>query len=70
MMKNNPPECVLPSPDDYNALLEDLCNAELLRTAAKRLKHYDYADTIPIEKVAAQNGIDLNALPEENIELD
>lgn len=62
MMKNNPPECVLLSPDDYNA--------ELLRTAAERLKHYDPADTIPFEKVAAQNGIDLNALPEEDIELD
>lgn len=70
VMKNNKPECVLLSPDDYNALLERLCDAELLRTAAERLKNYNPADTIPFEKVAAKNGIDLNTLPEEDIELE
>ena len=34
------------------------------------MKNYNPADTIPFEKVAAQNGIDLNTLPEENIELE
>lgn len=34
------------------------------------MKNYNPADTIPIEKVAAQNGIDLNTLSEEDIELD
>ncbi len=59
VLKNNEPECVLLSPDDYNALIERVCDAELLHTAEERLKDYDPAKTIPFEEVAARNGIEL-----------
>lgn len=70
VMKNNEPECVLLSPDDYNALIERLCDAELLRTAEERLKDYNPANTVSFEEVAKKNGIDLDTLPKEDVELE
>ena len=70
VLKNNEPECVLLSPEDYNALIERVYDAELLRTAEERLKNYTPENTIPFEEVAAKNGIDLAALPKEDIDLE
>ncbi len=70
VLKNNEPECVLLSPDDYNALIERVYDAELLHTAEERLKDYNPAKTVPFEEVAAKNGIDLSSLPKEDIELE
>lgn len=47
VMKNNEPECVLLSPNDYNALLERLCNAESLYVAEK--------ETLPKEDIEAND---------------
>lgn len=70
VLKNNEPECVLLSPEDYNALIERIYDAELLRTAEERLKNYTPEDTIPFEEVAAKNGIALADLPKEDIDLE
>ena len=50
--------------------MERIYNDELLHVAEERLKNYTSADTIPFETVAAKNGIDLAALPKEDIELE
>ena len=50
--------------------IEHVYDDELFRTAKERLKDYTPADTIPFETVAAKNGIDLAALPKEDIELE
>lgn len=42
VMKNNAPECVLLSPDDYNYLIERLEDAELLAIASERTKNIDW----------------------------
>lgn len=50
--------------------IERVYDDELFRTAKGRLKNYPPADTILFETVAAKNGIDLAALPKEDIELE
>lgn len=50
--------------------IERIYDDELFRTAKGRLKNYTPADTIPFDTVAAKNGIDLAALPKEDIELE
>lgn len=42
VMKNNAPECVLLSPDDYNHLIERLEDAELLALASERSNNIDW----------------------------
>lgn len=41
VMKNNAPECVLLSPDEYIRLLDEADDAKLLNAATERMSHYD-----------------------------
>lgn len=67
-MKNNEPECVPLSPQDYTALLEEIYDKELLRVAEERLQDYDPKNTISWEDVAKEGGLDLKAMSTKNIE--
>ena len=55
-MKNNAPECVLLSPDDYSKLIERLENAELLAMASERLKdiNLETTETFSLDEVCKE----------------
>lgn len=57
VMKNNTPECVLLSPEEYLHLMDEVNDAKLAALAAERIQHFDPAATIPAEEVYRKNGI-------------
>lgn len=57
VMKNNAPECVLLSPQEYVDLMETVQDARLLLTANERMRNYDSDKTIPAEEVQQDLGI-------------
>ena len=56
VMKNNAPECVLLSPEEYLRLLDELNDARLLSCAAERMAHYDPSTTVSKEEVDREFG--------------
>lgn len=51
VMKNNAPECVLLSPEEYVQLMDAVNDAKLLSLATERLEGYDESKTISAEDV-------------------
>ena len=51
VMKNNSPECVLLSPEEYLRLIDEVNDAKLAALAAQRMQGFDPADAIPAEEV-------------------
>lgn len=51
VMKNNIPECVLLSPEEYTELIEQLEDAKLLSLAEERLANYDPNTVITSEEM-------------------
>ena len=43
VMKNNTPECVLLSPEEYLHLMDEVNDAKLAALAAERMQHFDPA---------------------------
>lgn len=71
VMKNNTPECVLMSPDEYIRLMDEVNDAKLLMLAAERMAHYDSSANIPADEVYKNLGItesDLDSIGEVEIE--
>ena len=71
VIKNNEPEVVLVSPDQYIEIMDALNDYELLALALERLEHYDASTVLPEEKVWARLGItddDLNISGEVEFE--
>ena len=62
VMKNNTPECVLLSPEEYLHLMDEVNDAKLAALAAQRMQSFDPANAIPAEEVYRQNGITKAAL--------
>lgn len=56
VMKNNTPECVLLSPDEYIRLLDEVNDARLLASAAGRMSHFNPATLISQERMDQQFG--------------
>lgn len=56
VMKNNTPECVLLSPDEYIRLLDEVNDARLLATASERISHFDPAALISQKQVDQEFG--------------
>ena len=56
VMKNNAPECVLLSPDEYIRLLDEADDARLLNAATERMSHYDPATLITQTQVDQEFG--------------
>lgn len=72
VMKNNAPECVLLSPEEYLRLMDEVNEAKLAALAAERLKTADLSAAIPAEDVFQQAGItdaDLAGYDEEKNKL-
>jgi PHD/YefM family antitoxin component YafN of YafNO toxin-antitoxin module len=57
VMKNNEPECVLISPEEYLDMVERLEDAELYMIASEREKNFDESKAISIEEVYKKFGI-------------
>lgn len=71
VMKNNTPECVLLSPEEYLHLMDEINDAKLAALAAERMQHFDPAAAIPAEEVYRDHGIteaDLSAMDEVEFE--
>lgn len=57
VMKNNEPACVLLSPEEYIALMDELNDAKLMAIAAERLDNYDPSKNISEEEMMRRFGI-------------
>ncbi len=57
VMKNNLPEVVLLSPDEYVRLMDEVNDARLLTIAAGRMANYDPSTTISQEEIDRKLGI-------------
>ena len=57
VMKNNAPECVLLSPDEYVSLMDEVNDARLLTLAVKRMENFTPEETISEEQVMKDLGI-------------
>lgn len=58
VMKNNLPECVLLSPEEYLAMVDAVNDAKLLSLASERLEKYDPATVISMEEMNQRLKID------------
>ncbi len=71
VMKNNTAECVLVSPEEYVAIMDELNDARLLLLANSRMAKANPATAIPAEEVYRDLGInpdDLAGFDEVDIE--
>jgi PHD/YefM family antitoxin component YafN of YafNO toxin-antitoxin module len=57
VMKNNTPECVLLSPEEYIKLMDEINDAKLLQLAIQRIENYNPNDNLSAEKVKQELGI-------------
>lgn len=57
VMKNNAPECVLLSPEEYVRLMDEVNDARLLTLAVKRMENFNPNNTIPENQVMNELGI-------------
>lgn len=71
VMKNNAPEVVILSPDEYVSLVNEVNDARLLTMATERMAHYDPTTLVSSEEVHRQLGItdeDLDGFDEVEFE--
>lgn len=57
VIKNNAPECVLLSPDEYVKLMDEVNDARLLALATERMTKYDESATVLEKEVLKELGI-------------
>ena len=57
VMKNNVPECVLISPQEYVRMMDALNDARLLTIAAERMEHFDRSTLISETEIQNSLGI-------------
>ena len=58
VMKNNAPECVLLSPEEYIRMMDEINDARLLSMATKRMETSNIKDAVPAADVYRELGID------------
>ena len=64
VMKNNAPECVLLSPDEYIQLMDEINDARLLSIAAARMNKFDASKLISQADINAEFGFTAESLNE------
>lgn len=57
VLKNNEPECVLLSPEDYMALIDQVNETKLLLLANERMEKYDANKLVSHEEVMKRYGV-------------
>ena len=71
VMKNNAPECVLLSPDEYIKLMDEVNDARLLTLASERMANYDINKTVSEDDVMKELGITADELADaDKVELE
>jgi PHD/YefM family antitoxin component YafN of YafNO toxin-antitoxin module len=71
VIKNNAPECVLLSPDEYIKLMDEVNDARLLALATERMAKYDPKATVSEDKVLKELGINADELADaDKVELE
>ena len=71
VIKNNAPECVLLSPDEYIKLMDEVNDARLLALATERMAKYDQKDTVSEDEVLKELGITADELADaDKVELE
>lgn len=71
VIKNNMPECVLLSPEEYIRIIDRLEEAELLKMATARIESNNPSDNIPIETIMKKHDItqeEIDSMEEVEIE--
>ncbi len=71
VIKNNAPECILMSPDEYIKLMDEVNDARLLALATERMSNLNASKLIPAEDVYRDLGItkeDIEGFDEVEIE--
>ena len=63
-MKNNEPECVLLSPEDYIALIDQVNEVKLLLLANERMEKYNANKLVSHEDVMKRYGVTASDLDE------
>jgi PHD/YefM family antitoxin component YafN of YafNO toxin-antitoxin module len=56
VFKNNVPECILISPKQYKAMLDELENLQLIALSDERMKNYDSKTLISSEEINKKFG--------------
>lgn len=57
VIKNNTPECVLLSPEEYAGMVEEINDARLLAVAETRMKDYNSEKSVSEAEVLSEFGI-------------
>lgn len=57
VMKNNAPECVLISPQEYIDLMNEVNDARMLMIANQRMQNYNPDETLSLKEVQEKLGI-------------
>lgn len=57
VMKNNTPECVLLSPEEYIKMMDEVNDARLLALATKRMENSNITEAVPAADVYRELGI-------------
>ena len=71
VIKNNAPECVLLSPDEYIKLMDEVNDARLLALASERMAKYDPKNTVSEDEVLKELGITADELSDaDKVELE
>ena len=71
VMKNNMPECVLLSPEEYIRLLDEVNDARLLAEAQKRMEHFDLSRAVSHEEADRELGLEhIDANDAEGVEFE
>ncbi len=68
VVKNNKPECVLLSPDEYVKLMDELNDARLHALAAERMTAFNPSNVIPESDVFKELGVTSDDLVDANKE--
>ncbi len=70
VMKNNAPECVLLSPEDYVKLVDEVNDAKLIALAAQRMQEYNPEKSISEEEADRIFGFGDDASDFEGVEFE
>ncbi|MCD7784410.1 MAG: type II toxin-antitoxin system Phd/YefM family antitoxin [Oscillospiraceae bacterium] len=70
VIKNNAPECVLISPEDYVKLIDELEDAKLLAIATERMAHFDPDKLISQEEIDREFGFTEDDLADIDVDIE
>ncbi|MCD7847475.1 MAG: type II toxin-antitoxin system Phd/YefM family antitoxin [Oscillospiraceae bacterium] len=70
VIKNNAPECILLSPEEYIRLMDEVNDAQLLAIATERMSHFDPDKLLSEEEVYERLGITKEDLADIDVDIE